>query len=366
MKEKNMDKGKIQYALNKDNKLISINEAERGLACNCFCQSCKSPLLARKGSKKIPHFAHYKNPTCETGYQTSIHLLAIKLIAQRKMIKIPPVYCEKYYEDFNEGYRIVNEKIRGSELLKDVEVYQETKENGLIPDIIVQLGSHKLYVEIYVTHKVDEEKKKKVKENDISMIEIDLSDVNREIPEDELEDELSKYLFEDTSKSYWINNKILNIEYQKQQAIKNNFIEKHKRYEQNYKKNNFNISPSLYNKNQRTLSMGKCPICFSPLIKSQLKIIMITCSKNINHIFTLTPEQENNLLKKLENEPVYDYQQFHIHNNICPNCKANLFIQTDKSGPFIKCTECDFRLQPEQEKYLSKNLKEVLAEYRKK
>ena len=48
----------MSVALDKTNKLISIEHAERGLACDCFCFECGEPVLAKKGEKNEHHFAH--------------------------------------------------------------------------------------------------------------------------------------------------------------------------------------------------------------------------------------------------------------------------------------------------------------------
>lgn len=144
---------KIQYAPNRDGKLISINEAKRGLACNCICPACKSVLIARKGDVRIPHFAHYKNNSCETGFQTSIHLLAKELINEKKMIKIPPVYCDVFYEDpyrYNISF-FKNEEIEKEKLLTNINVYLETKENGIIPDnhLIIKL-KYSIFLQVHL------------------------------------------------------------------------------------------------------------------------------------------------------------------------------------------------------------------------
>ena len=41
----------MSVALDKTNKLISIEHAERGLACDCFCFECGEPVVAKKGEK---------------------------------------------------------------------------------------------------------------------------------------------------------------------------------------------------------------------------------------------------------------------------------------------------------------------------
>ena len=65
------------------------------------------------------------------------------------------------------GYILTNNHvINGS---KDIKVTLEEKENGIIPDIIIDYKNHKLYVEIFVTHKVDDNKKAIVKAKKIQL-----------------------------------------------------------------------------------------------------------------------------------------------------------------------------------------------------
>ncbi len=54
---------RINVAL-KDNKIVTIDEVERGLDCGCVCIHCHSRLVARKGDEREHHFAHYDE--CET------------------------------------------------------------------------------------------------------------------------------------------------------------------------------------------------------------------------------------------------------------------------------------------------------------
>lgn len=351
---------KLQYALDKDGKLVSINEVERGLACNCICPACKSTLVARKGDVRIPHFAHDKNNSCATGYQTSLHMLAKQLISEKKMIRIPLIDCECYFEDSNEfeGYRSEKKVIKEEKLLKDVSVYLEQKENGIIPDIIVQFGEHKLYVEIYVTHKVDETKKQIVKQNNISMLEIDLSDVDREISEEEL----SKYLFKDTSKTTWINNKNYNIEYKKQQKIKNSLIEKYKKNEQKMEQERV----------KRWIMKGECPYCYSPFFryKKTNGNIIIACSFGCKSYYkSLSYEEKNIINEKLKGTPAYTNRQWIVHRGKCPSCNFKLEIKDGKYGPFVACgyfPRCKAKIEKELYEWLPDDLKNELNEKKEK
>ena len=73
---------KLPFGL-KNGQIVEINEVEKGLACNCICPSCGSPLIARKGQKKIHHFAHYK-ADCKAALETAIHLAAKKYYLKKK------------------------------------------------------------------------------------------------------------------------------------------------------------------------------------------------------------------------------------------------------------------------------------------
>ena len=65
----------LVYAI-KDGAGISIEDADRGLKCGCVCPACGEPLVAKKGTKVMHHFAHHSGSTCEYGYETSLHLMA--------------------------------------------------------------------------------------------------------------------------------------------------------------------------------------------------------------------------------------------------------------------------------------------------
>jgi len=162
----------LTYAYNADKKLVSIEDVLSGLDCNCYCPSCNGRLIARKGSVKVHHFAHYQCPECATGYQTSIHLLAKEIISERKYF---------YLDHF------------GNELkIKPSKILLEKKTGDIIPDILIYCGSRLLIIEIYVTHKVDVYKLDKIRKMKTSAIEIDLHDLVGNINKENLWTEINK------------------------------------------------------------------------------------------------------------------------------------------------------------------------------
>lgn len=355
---------KLLYALDEKDNLVSIDEVKNGLDCNCICPSCKAKLVARNnGEIREHHFAHYKNSSCATGYQTSLHLLAKELINEKKMIKIPPVPCDIFYEDpyRYKSYFFKNEEIEKEKLLENVNVYLETKENGIIPDIIVQYGDYDLYVEIYVTHKVDDIKRQLVKEKGIDMIEIDLSKEDRLISKEEL----SKYIFEKTSKSIWINNKIQNIRNVKEQNKEKDFIKNLELEEKRENEKNQVLKKQIQETEFReNIKKGICPKCHTPFVRyiNAYGWYSIVCSEDCHYYNSLPNESKIIIQKRLENTHVFNFQEKRVHDGKCPRpkCGCNLVVRTGPYGPFITC--CKYKCNPT----INDDLKKFLPEYLQK
>lgn len=192
-----MKKTIMTYAL-KNNVLTCISDVESGLKCGCICPQCRAVLVAHKGNKNIHHFKHYNSQECEKGYQTSLHLLAKEIISNEKCFVIPPISYN--FNSNNKFIDIPKKKIP----IDRVEL--EAKTGDIIPDIILYSGTQILLVEIYVTHKIDEEKLNKIKLLGLSTIEIDLSHIDREISYEDLRN----ILINSCSEKQWIFNKFLN------------------------------------------------------------------------------------------------------------------------------------------------------------
>ena len=195
---------KLTYAI-KNNSLVHVSSVPSGLACECTCPSCGGQLVAKKGISQIHHFAHYDVEECKAGYETSLHLLAKSIISEYKTVLIPAVYLV----GSDPRWKIAHEK----HVLFD-EVVLEISQGNMIPDIIGSIGDKQLYIEIRVSHAVDEVKKTKIIERGVSCVEIDLSGYDGEINRETL----ANYLMSDSSRSKWIFNAHSN-QYQKALAL---------------------------------------------------------------------------------------------------------------------------------------------------
>ena len=191
------------YALNENDTLVHVDKVPNGNACGCKCPSCKKPLMARHGLKRRHSFAHQSNQEkCVFGLQTSLHLLAKEIIKEGCEIKLPPVMygSEAQYIDENDYEELQKPLYEAKTIVAD-DVFLEKRVDDFIPDIIVMKNNKSLIVEIYVTHPVDDEKKKRIEKANISAIEFDLSKIDRDIDKEVLND-----IFKKGSNCEWIYN----------------------------------------------------------------------------------------------------------------------------------------------------------------
>ena len=84
---------KLIYAL-KDGNIVSIDDVPSGKECGCVCPACGDELIARKGQKRMHHFAHRSNEDCEYGYESSLYLAAKDILSRSEKMVIPPIYVK--------------------------------------------------------------------------------------------------------------------------------------------------------------------------------------------------------------------------------------------------------------------------------
>ncbi len=179
----------LRWALDNEGELVFINNVANGLACNCVCPHCKSRLIARNGGeKREAHFAHEKGSDCGEGYETALHLLAKEIISKEKKIMCPT-------------YKGLDIPLTNQCTFQSVEVEERNDSNDLQPDCVgVTEDGMRIHIEIFVTHRVDDEKMAKLKKENLNCMEINIS---RDFPDDiEL---LTDYLLNKQEKRNWIN-----------------------------------------------------------------------------------------------------------------------------------------------------------------
>lgn len=225
---------RLTIALNAKHEWVYIEDVpQNGNQCDCFCPYCHSPLQARKeGSKRQHHFAHIPNRECNITHESVLHQLAKEIIEEQKAIMVPEyhpkrytelheqtfgnaddyLYWEYYYQDFEEldsdeerdefdpYWRL---RFFSSQQLrfKKVEIERTDENNSLRADCIGTTANGIQYaIEIFVTHKINDLKLKKLQKGGINCLEI-------KIPQDYVLDKalLTDFLLKNTGGRKWIN-----------------------------------------------------------------------------------------------------------------------------------------------------------------
>ena len=152
-----MVKHYILQALNENKESVYIDDVPNGKSCNCTCAECGGKLVAKNNGKiKVHHFAHENGNDNIRCSETSLHLLAKKIIVEEKKIPF-----------------LVND---GQIVFVPVEAVEEEKNLGDIkPDLYAVYNEKPIAIEIYVSHAVDEIKFKKIQNHKLTTFEINLS-----------------------------------------------------------------------------------------------------------------------------------------------------------------------------------------------
>lgn len=187
------------YGIYKE-QLVHVDQIDNGLNCNCTCPACGEKLVARnKGKMREHHFAHYFGADCSTGYETSLHILAKNILLKEKRILLP-------------GYKVLGFTIVEEKTYECEDVILEMRMSSMIPDVYIKTtDGERIFIEIKVTHGVDEDKIKKIEFYDTSTIEIDLSDIEQSIDENLL----SNLLVNKSELKRWVYHKAGNDFYNK-------------------------------------------------------------------------------------------------------------------------------------------------------
>lgn len=180
-------------AFDQNGRLITVESALRGLACNCRCVSCGDAVLARKGLIREHHFAHYSNKeSCYIQRESLLHLYAKEVICDVLGMQLPPL----------PGAHPISEDT--SSWWDFDKVTPEVPQPGFQPDLVADLkDGTQLFIEIAVTSFIDEVKREQIKAVGTPTIELDLRDLllsPQPIPSDAAKD----YILHRVQHKTWI------------------------------------------------------------------------------------------------------------------------------------------------------------------
>ena len=177
-------------AADRDGRLHHIDTVAVGTP-GLACLDCRAEVRARKPKKGAHHFYHLHREECRTAGETALHLMAKAIITREMRLMLPPLRAvlEGEYEPLAEHVLLGGkwedarrfEASPGGAWLDLAHVEIEPWRGGLRPDLIVRStrNPRPLHVEILVTHAVDDGKRAEISTRGESMIEIDLSRIER-------------------------------------------------------------------------------------------------------------------------------------------------------------------------------------------
>lgn len=167
-----MQKAKIPFGI-RNQALVSIESVRSGLGCNCKCPKCGDPLIARKGSRKVHHFAHY-NQDCNQGFETALHLKAKAILVNSSYFVTPelPLFVSL-------GRQIPEKTIQIDSA--SYENFYTTQSGHFYPDVQLKSNGKPLLIEPFVTNPMSQDKINKVKNEKLPVIEIDLKSIYEHI-----------------------------------------------------------------------------------------------------------------------------------------------------------------------------------------
>ena len=192
----------------REGSLVHISEVERGKACGCLCPACGDKLVAKKGRVQQHHFAHLAGADCRSSVESALHFAAKEILDRSSKVSLPAVKV-----NFPGGKAPI--EIAPEQDYKMSDVRLERKLGSVVPDVTVQIRGRELAIEIYVTHKVDDEKVDRFRSLGLSAIEIDLSGFGRVFDVDDLE----RLILGPGSQKRWVYNSV--VEHRKRIAWSN-------------------------------------------------------------------------------------------------------------------------------------------------
>lgn len=148
--------------------LVHVDDVARSTP-DLKCPDCGSELRVRKCRPgRADHFYHLSARECRTAGETAVHMLAKEIIASSMMVRLPVIAVDLE----EEGGWVCEIFRRGSwrkvdwidpdwvgPKLELGSVRMEVWQDGVRPDLIASdLSERDLYIEVRVSHAVDEKK----------------------------------------------------------------------------------------------------------------------------------------------------------------------------------------------------------------
>jgi hypothetical protein len=159
--------------------LVHIDDAMRGLACDCTCPQCGRALVARKGEILAHFFAHAAEEiNCNPTPESLVHAYAKQQVAKFLHLALPGFSVEARYQSHDgEVHHLYWRHLPIYSLEVKSASVESTHFPGVVPDVLFVTNRGFAAVEVFYRHAVPPEKLEKLQELSLSTVEVDLSDL---------------------------------------------------------------------------------------------------------------------------------------------------------------------------------------------
>jgi hypothetical protein len=164
----------MTFALLPHGRMAHIDDVANGGRCGCVCPQCKQALIAKNGGQeRSHHFAHEGGAECDGGTETSLHLAAKQIVADQKRLVLPFALGEIGSEE--------TKFVELDNVQLEYALRHPSTQQRIIADCYGENASGPIIIEIAVHHRVESEKAAMINSLLLAAIEIDLSDLLREM-----------------------------------------------------------------------------------------------------------------------------------------------------------------------------------------
>ena len=259
----------------RNGEIAHISDVQSGLECDCTCPACKTPLVARKGDIRTHHFAHHQESGSEGCIETALHCYAKQVIKEHQKVTVPEDFIKVQAID-QQGHNHQRQLHITSALIEFEKVELEVfKENYRADAIGSPYEDQSLDIEVRVTHEVDAEKQQKAKAANSYMIEIDLSDIERDASPEQI---ANAVLY--SAPRLWINNPVHDAKRAELQNEVNRIaMEANQVMEKEAQKNEVTLSPQ--NPNNYILLGFKVGHGYSPRYQKNFELSKVYTSRPV-------------------------------------------------------------------------------------
>ena len=146
------------FGLTSDGRLVSVENVSRGKACDCCCPECGEVLIARQGYMRAWHFAHASGGDCHGAAEGALHRAAKQLVVRERSVLVPAL-------EAHESHRLDDGRLGEATLVRPAETwtFSEMREEVAVGAYRVDLAGayagRPVFIEIAVTHAVEDGKR---------------------------------------------------------------------------------------------------------------------------------------------------------------------------------------------------------------